>query len=146
LTTSLWPVPVTKDREVDVKSSPDTILPLKKISLELALACHGEGVQLNTEIRQQLDFIYGVASSGLAPFEFELSNRTIGDTFTVVLNPQKWQGHFGHLPVVWPTALPENCQRKVSVRVLAVDSPTQREVIQALAEGTACGDGCCGNH
>ncbi len=97
-------------------------------------------------------FIHGVAAGGLCPFEMEVRNRVVGDTFELNLSPAEMQPFCGHLyqPLLRHlNLLLMPLKFDLTVRVTSVEEPDEREVIKAMA--AAVGGGChtdcgCGCH
>lgn len=129
-----------------MKASQDLVGPTKKIHVEFTLSVETGSLTDSNNVRKTLIFIYGLGSSGLSPFEFKLAKAVPGDAVDLTLEPDQWEPYFGHLPILWPDTLSQRAQRRVQAKVKAVETPPQREIIQALADLTACGSGCCGNH
>ena len=123
-----------------------SVAPLKKVHVEITLSVgSADSTGASGEVRT-LAFIYGLGSSGLSPFEFHLAQAGTGDTVQLEVDPEQWDSYFGLLHLTWPESLPQHAKRRIQVQVQAVNTPPQREIIQALAESTACGSGCCGDH
>jgi len=122
------------------------VAPLKKVHVEISLSAEANDPAGSGRVVRSLKFIYGVGSSGLSGFEFKLAKAGPGDKVELTLDPGEWESFFGHLPIPWPATLPQRTQRRIQVAVQTVETPQQKEIIQALAAATACGSGCCGNH
>jgi hypothetical protein len=92
------------------------------------------------------NFIFGVGTNGLTPFEYELTERTVGETLVLSMTMEKIPELFGHLSFHFPP-LPEISEPfYLKIRLLEVSQADQREVIKSMAETTGCGDHCCGEH
>ncbi|MGB5984743.1 MAG: hypothetical protein WBG37_05505 [Desulfobacterales bacterium] len=124
----------------------EPVAQLKKMYLELSLAADLDQLGSAQAVPQRLNFISGVGSSGLTPLEFKLAEMRPGDSLRLRLAPSQWQSFFGHLSIAWPEAMAHSPQRCLQIKLLSIEQPTQREIIQALADVAACGSGCCGNH
>jgi hypothetical protein len=127
-----------------------TIQPLKKVTLSLMAGSKPEKYNL-TGSPVALEFIYGVASDGLCPFESTLHDKHEGDT--LILNVPAADAHefFGHIFQSMRQALglliiPETI--RLQIEVTAVVDADNREVVQSLAKALAhgsCGGSCgCG--
>lgn len=127
-----------------------SIQPLKKVSLSL-MAGNKPGVFTLTRSPAILEFIYGVASDGLCPFESALNDRQEGDILTLGLPIADAPEFFGHIiqPLYEALGLqimPETLCLKIEV--ISVVDADNREVVRSLAKALAhgnCGGSCgCG--
>ena len=118
---------------------------LKKVTLALEM----------TDRKEQFDLIFGTASDGLSPFEYELLNKTVGDQIHLAVKRTEAAPMFAHLylPIRKTLQLiepPETLELMVSVE--AVTDPEPREIVRAMAqaaEQSGCGGDCgcgCGGH
>jgi hypothetical protein len=116
---------------------------------------HLKKVTLNLEVRAdsknpvrepaEVEFIFGIGSGGLTPFEYELADREEGEEILLRIQHSTIPQVFQHLPIL-PRHLPEELDPVyLKVRVVKVAKADQREVIKALAEIAECGDQCCGH-
>lgn len=97
------------------------------------------------------EFIYGLASGGLCPFESALSDKRAGESLSLNVSNAEAEEFFGHLFFPLRQALglqlmPQAITLKVEVK--AVVEADNREVVQSLAKATSgcggsCGCGCC---
>jgi hypothetical protein len=134
--------------ENPVKTS---IQPLKKVSLSLMAGNKPDTFAL-TRSPAVLEFIYGVASDGLCPFESALNDRQEGDILTINIPRADASEFFGHIfqPLCESLGLqimPEILFLKIEVT--AVTDADNREVVRSLAKalvhgncGGSCGCGC----
>ncbi len=113
------------------------------LSLETASAPDAQGV---TEPVSTIEFVYGLAASGLTPFEFALAEKTVGDVISLQLPRDRVPAFFGHIRIPALCAAGQLDPIEVKARVLAISPPGNREVVAALAEIANCGDSCCGHH
>ncbi len=97
------------------------------------------------------DFIYGVASSGLCPFENALHHKRVGEKFFLGTSASDGHEYFRHLylplcQTLGLQILPETIN--LQVEVIAVAHADNREIVQSLANalsGCGCGGSCgCG--
>jgi hypothetical protein len=124
---------------------PTAVDHLKKISLELQFESRTAGHQ----------FVFGVASEGLCPFEQELLHRLAGERLRLSIPGDRAAETFAHLyrPIrlaLQLTDLPNVLD--LSVSITSVSDPEPREVIRAMAQATEengchgdCGCGCSGH-
>ena len=92
------------------------------------------------------EFVFGLGSSGLTPFEFALAEKTPGDEIHLQLPRDQIGPFFGHVRI--PAALAEGEFDPIvlKARVVAVSPASSREVVRTLADIANCGDSCCGQH
>jgi hypothetical protein len=128
-----------------------TIKALKKVTLSLNAASAGcESGKVNlTSAPVSFEFIYGLASDGLCPFESTLQDKRAGESLTLTVPTAEAHEFFGHLFLPLRQALglqimPQTIALKVEIT--AVIDAGSREVVQALAKsGSGCGGSCgCG--
>ena len=126
------------------------IQPLKKVSLSLLAGSEAGNLNM-TASPVDFEFIYGVASDGLCPFESALGDKCEGDSLD--LNVPGGDGHeyFGHF--FQPLRLALGLQIMPAIIALQVTITTvvdadNREVVQSLAKSLShggCGGSCdCG--
>ena len=91
------------------------------------------------------EFIFGIGTDGLSPFEFELAGKKEGDILELQLRREAVADMFQHLPIP-PFQVPQEGEGfQLKVRVEKVSPADQKEVIKAMAEIASCGDHCCGH-
>ncbi len=120
-----------------------TIQALKKITLSII----DEGAK-NTPV--SFSFIYGIAGSGLCPFELVLQDKEEGARVSCTVTDSEAHDFFGHLFVPLHQALgiqiiPKTLHLKVEIA--SVNDADNREVVQSIAKassgcGGSCGCGC----
>lgn len=117
-----------------------TITPMTKVTLAFAAGSDPEKMDIAIE-RPDYEFVFGIGSSGLTPFEYELADKTTGDDLLLRLRRSEVQGFFEHLyPPVRPL-FRDRSELCLKVRITGVDSADSREVIKAMADMTARGGG-----
>jgi hypothetical protein len=128
-----------------------TIKALKKVTLSLSAASAGveAGKGKLTGAPVSFEFIYGLASDGLCPFESALQDKRAGESLTLTVPTAETHEFFGHLFSPLRQALglqimPQTIALKVEIT--SVIDAGNREVVQALAKsGSGCGGSCgCG--
>jgi hypothetical protein len=108
---------------------------LKKVSLALMTGSQETPFQ----------FIFGIGTDGLSPFEFELAGKKEGDILELQLGREAVTEVFQHLPIP-PLQVPQEGERfHLKVRVEKVSPADRKEIIKAMAEMASCGDHCCGH-
>ena len=127
-----------------------TIQPLKKVTLSL-MTGGSAGKCSRPDTAADLEFIYGVASDGLCPFESALADKCRGDTLALSIPVARAHEFFGHIfqPLCQALGLrtqPETIS--LNIEITAVSDADNREVVQSLAKSLAhgsCGGSCgCG--
>ena len=123
----------------------EKILHFKKVHLSLETGRTHDSMDLTlTPLR--FDFIYGLGIEGLTPFEYELAERAVGETFVLSVSKGHIPELFGHLAFLLP-ALPEESEPfYMRIGLLRMSPVDPREIIRSMAETTGCGDHCCGEH
>jgi hypothetical protein len=90
------------------------------------------------------EFIFGIGTEGLSPFEFDLAGKNAGHEGEYHLKRAELTGLFQHLtPPLFLCDVPDAFTLKV--RVVEIGQADQREVIKAMAEASSCGSHCCGH-
>jgi len=125
------------------------VQPLKRIRLALkAGATAGDmGVPLPSA---EIDYIFGIGSGGLTPFECLLNGRAENEAVAFRVAASEAGLFFGHFfPALPNTAFGRLFDGRdevhFDVRIMAVETPPPREIIKAMADLTAHGHGCdCG--
>ena len=124
---------------------------LKKIILKIRAGTSPDNMNLTPQ-SPQFNFIFGLAPEGMTPFEYKLVDKQENDEVLLHLKETGQNAFFEHLnPPIWD--LFENREQfYLKVKITAVATADNRDVIKALAEMTAhagsgcdCGGGCgCG--
>ena len=121
---------------------------LKKITLLLGI---GTAKEKSDPIGApvEFEFIYGMASAGLSPFECALYEKSPGEHLRFDIAAAEAPEFFGHLllpvrQVLGLSIMPQKLALQVAVH--SVDDPDNREIVQYLAKaGSGCGGSCgCG--
>ena len=124
---------------------------LKKITLSFQAGTSPDAMDLTPQ-NPRFEFIFALGQEGMSPFEYELVNKSEGEEVLLQIYKQTFYTFFEHLsPPIWD--LFENREQfYLKVKITAVATADNRDVIKALAEMTAdagsgcdCGGGCgCG--
>jgi len=121
-----------------------TVDNLRKISLSVEAGTTQKQMELTRE-PERLDFIYGIGSKGITPFEYELANRKKGEVVAIHVRPETASAYFAHLGCVILPHIDKRNETYLKVTVRDVVLPDNREIITAMAQRTECGAGCdCG--
>lgn len=127
-----------------------SIQPLKKAILSLMAGSEPGKFNL-TASPVSFEFIHGVSSDGLCPFEAALLDKGKGDNLLVSVSTGEAHEFFGHLyHALWQKLglqmRPETIF--LEIEISAVGNADDREVVQAVAKALAhggCGGSCgCG--
>ncbi|MCP3952144.1 MAG: hypothetical protein GY697_08005 [Desulfobacterales bacterium] len=117
---------------------------LLKVAAVLEAGTSREQIGTNTE-PQKIDFIFGVASCGITPFEKLLYQKSAGDEVTTTVNLQNADEFFGPLTAGILSWQPDRGELFLKVGIHSVSKPQDSEVVKALASGGGCGGDCdCG--
>jgi len=117
---------------------------LKKIILSVEAGTAPDSMDLTPQ-PSQFEFIYGLGTSGLTPFEIQLADKTVGQEVQLHMSREDIPQVFQHL-VFFPLNLPEHADSfYLKLKIKSVLQADQREVIKALAEIANCEDHCCGH-
>ena len=129
---------------MNVKMEKERIDFLKKITLSIEAGTVPDSMDLTPQ-SSLFEFVYGLGSAGLTPFEFQLADKAVGEEVRLRINREEIQEFFQHL-MLPPLNLPEKLDSfYLRVKIREVVPADQREVIKAMAEIANCGDHCCGH-
>ncbi len=116
---------------------------LKRVRLSVHAGTAPDSNDLTPE-PVELEFIFGLGTSGMTPFEYELSDKHEGDRFSLSLRPEDIPMFFEHQCICLPR-LPANADTYyLTITIDKVSDVSASEVVKALAESTGCGGGDCG--
>ena len=118
---------------------------LKKVSLSLEAGTSSDHMNI-TPRPTEFEFVFGLGTLGLTPFEFTLADKTCGDEILVQLRQEDLQRYFEHisLPIFRYTKDHESFYLKA--RVINISQVDSKELLKAMAHIANCGDSCCGHH
>ena len=125
-----------------------TIKVLKKVTLSIIAGSEPEKTN-KTSSPVIFEFIYGLASDGLCPFESALHDKSVGESLSFNVSNDGAQEFFGYhfSPLRQTLGLQIMPQTIVlQAEITAVDDADNREVVQMMAKvGSGCGGSCgCG--
>ena len=129
--------------------SPPTVDIMKKVDLAVRPQAASREA---SPLEERVDFIFGVASRGLSPFECELSGKPVGHRLEVPLAGTSFHAYFETLAPVLLHRFPgllEGAFASIRFRVDGVADADRRDIIRAMAastEGCSGGDCGCGCH
>ena len=124
----------------------------KKISLSFQAGSTPDTMDIELQAADY-DIIYGIASEGLTPFEYELTGKSEGDEVAVHVKNEHACEFFGYFyELLWELHYkrPEIYLRVKIEKILPAEN---REIVKAMAKSTAHGSSCngdcgcgCGGH
>ena len=118
---------------------------LKKIRLILAAGTARDVTDLELPV-SEYEFIFGLGSDGMSPFEYDLAEKSIGDEIVVHLGRKTFSDYTMHLQLPIHRLLADRDSFYLTIRVNAIEQADNREIIKAMAEmaghGSGCGCGC----
>jgi hypothetical protein len=118
---------------------------LKKVALKIAAGNTPETMDL-TAGQVPFEFIFGTGANGITPFEYELANKLPGEMFQFKVRRQDFRHFFEHLSQPIHQVIGRNDQDLyLQGYVERVSTPSNREIIKAMAGNSGCDDGCCGD-
>jgi len=122
---------------------------LKKITVSCQAGISREAMDL-TPVYPEFSFIFGLAPEGMTPFEYELVEKAEGDKVLLHLHKDRLDRFFEHLKPPIGDLFDGRDEIYLNVKIRAVSTAENREIIKAMADMTAhggrgCGCGCgCG--
>jgi len=126
-----------------MEENDQSIGPLKKLTL--LVEAKGDGKERGEPGEPvTFEFIFGIGSEGLSPFEMDLAEKSVGDVLVLELEREQAEAYFQHL-FPPPNITKAGEALSLRVRVVHVAYADQREVIRAMAEAQSCADHCCGH-
>jgi len=129
-------------------SQRSSVQPLKKIKVRMQ-AGSTDAVMDIALPTPEFDFIFGIGSGGLTPFECLLADRREAESISGRLAGAEADLFFGHVAPALGRLFETREAVFFNACVVAVETPAPREVIKAMADmaahGHAAGCGCgCG--
>ena len=117
---------------------------LKKVTLSFQAGNSCDDMNVMPESRTE-EFIFGIGTGGLTPFEYQLVGKKEGDTLVIHVEGQQMTETFQH--IFFPSLnIPQaTASFYLKIKVLKVTEADQREIIGAMSEASGCGDHCCGH-
>ena len=122
---------------------------LKKIKLSWQAGTSQDTMNLTPKY-PGLEFIFGLGSGGMTPFEYELVDKVVGQSVLIHLKKEGLHRFFEHLNPPLMDLFDARNDIYLKVRIDAVTPAENREIIKAMADmaahgGTGCDCGCgCG--
>lgn len=126
----------------------ETVQPLKKLRLQLVAGSTPGAAPGGDPV--MVEFIYGIGSDGLSPFESALSGKKKGDILSLAVTSTGAHGYFGHCLGNFQQLLGLSIMPSMiylTVKVDDIADADNREVVRSLAKSLShgCGGSCdCG--
>jgi hypothetical protein len=123
---------------------------LKKITLSIQ-AGTSQGTLDLTPKHPEIEFIFGLGPAGMSPFEYELADKTEGESILLHLKKEAFYSFFEHLNPPLMDLFDNRDDVYLKVDIDAVKPAENREIVKTMAEiaahggaGCDCGCGCGG--
>ena len=117
---------------------------LKRVAILLEAGTRPEVMDLTRE-PIPYDFIYGVGTHGLSPFELELAEKRRGERIVIPVCTGEMANFFCH-HFIPRLRIPEGVEAfYLRTLIDRINTPDPKEIIKAMAEAAACGSECCGH-
>jgi hypothetical protein len=121
---------------------------LTKITLTFQAGTSADAMDLIPQ-NPEFSFIFGLATEGMTPFEYELVDKTEGEEILLHIRKNALNRFFEHLsPPLWDLFEGRD-EVYLKARIAAVAKAENREIVKAMAdiaahagEGCDCGCGC----
>lgn len=131
------------------RSQPATIDHLQRVTLRIEAGRTPEKMDLTVE-PAVADFIFGIGSQGLSPFEYGLAGRSVGDEVNLTVRKGEAGKFFEHLVHILPRFSETEEILYLKIGVADIGRAETAEIVRAMATMASCdgdcGDGCCGHH
>ena len=117
---------------------------LKKVGVLLEAGTSPDSMDLTSE-PIPYDFVFGIGTHGLSPFESELEGRRRGEEMVIPVQAGETADFFCH-HLIPRLEIPESVGAfYLKAFIAEINGADPREIIRAMAEASACGSGCCGH-
>ena len=121
---------------------------LKKITLSIQAGTSQDTMDLTPKY-PKIEFIFGLGSGGMTPFEYELADRSEGQSVLLHLKKEALHSFFEHLNPPLMDLFDGRDEVYLKVNINAVTAAANREIVKAMAAmashggaGCDCGCGC----
>ena len=121
---------------------------LKKITLSIQAGTSQDTMDLSPKY-PKIEFIFGLGLEGMTPFEYELADRSEGESVLLHLRKEDFYSFFEHLNPPLTDLFDGRDEVYLKVNINAVTPAENREIVKAMAAmtthgGAGCGCGCRG--
>ena len=123
---------------------------LKKIALSIQAGMSQDTMDLTPKY-PGIEFIFGLGPEGMTPFEYELADKTEGESVLLHLRKEDFYSFFEHLNPPLMDLFDGRDNVYLKVEIVSVTFPENREIVKAMADmaahgGVECDCGCgCGS-
>jgi hypothetical protein len=121
---------------------------LNKITISIQAGTSQDIMDL-TPMYSEIEFIFGLGTEGMTPFEYELADRIEGESSVFHLKKEDFNSFFEHLNPPLMDLFDGRDGVYLKVNIDAVRPAENREVVKAMADmaahggaGCDCGCGC----
>ena len=120
---------------------------LTKVTLRLEAGTTADRMDL-TATALEFEFIFGIGSSGMCPFEYQLVNKAAGEEIVIQVKKEEFYLLFEHLRPPIMNLFEKHGAFHLKIKILRIEKPENTEVIKALSEMAShhhdcdCGCGC----
>ena len=121
---------------------------LKKITLSIQAGTSQDTMDLSPKY-PKVEFIFGLGLEGMTPFEYELADRSEGQSVLLHLKKEALYSFFEHLNPPLTDLFEGRDEVYLKVNIDAVTPAENREIVKAMAAmaghggaGCDCGCGC----
>jgi hypothetical protein len=118
---------------------------LKKVTLSLEAGISPDHMNI-TPRPTDFEFVFGIGTFGLTPFEFTLADKIRGDEILVQLRAENLQSYFEHINLPIFRYTKDHSSFYLKARIVDVSQADGQQLLKAMAHIANCGDGCCGHH
>lgn len=126
-----------------METNPACIGPMIKVRLAVN-ALPAEGTEAESA-KGNLEFIFGLATQGLTPFEKALSEKRKGDSIRMRIDTESQYDILGHLACGVFQSVRLAPPVVLEFTVTDLEKADNRELIKAMAQLSSCDSGCdCG--
>jgi hypothetical protein len=117
---------------------------LTKVTLRLEAGTTADHMDL-TAADLEYEFIFGIGSGGMCPFEYELVNKATGEDLAIQVKREASGTLFEHLHPPVMDLFEEHDTVHLKIKILKIEQPENVEIIKALSELASHHHGCdCG--
>ena len=120
---------------------------LKKINLSIQAERSQENLDEAVTCRS-FEFIFGLGPAGMTPFEYELADKSEGESVLIQLKKENYFQFFEHLNPPLMDAFDKDDKLLLKVNIVSVASADHKEIVKAMAAMAAhreCDGDCnCG--
>ena len=120
---------------------------LTKVTLRLEAGTIAEHMDL-TPTALEFEFIFGIGSGGMCPFEYRLVNKAPGEEIGIRVREVERHLLFEHLHPPVMNLFEKHDALYLKIKILKIQQPENKEIIKALSEVAShhhdcdCGCGC----